>query len=566
MNTSKLRRQVAFARHIPPEKLAARVMLAAKRHVYQKLLWRTPAPALATHRLTRSANPPEAVFAPRSSVQKLSSGAFELTFLHHVRTFSIPFEWHRNELAVGTRLWKLNLHYHEFTESLTDEDFLHVVEDWIRHNEPFRESYWKDSWNSFALSIRVVVWMQQIAARRLPQESPLLESLILPSLVRQLRFLRSNLELDIGGNHLIKNVKALIWAGAFFSGHEADAWKQLGVSLLAHVLREQMLPDGMHNERSASYHAQVFADLLEIYNALGQDPIRSQLKDTLSAMAQTCVDLTHPDGGPVLFNDAGLAMAYSPEACLAAYQKLFDTSCPTALAAFSYPNAGYFGWRSQSVYLVADCGPIAPDDLPAHGHGDVLSFELSWEGRRVVVDQGVFEYNEGIRRMQARSASSHNTVCFVDADQADFFGAFRVGDRPRAQVLEFSANSESFHFSGTHDAFARLTGAPKHQRTFSADANKVRIEDRITGKPTRQARLAFLLHPAVRLSRLEEKWLLELPGVALVLTSTIALEVEAAVWWPDMGQELKTTRLVGVIEPGVVQVVTEVHSAANQQS
>ena len=29
-------------------------------------------------------------------------------------------------------------------------------------------------------------------------------------------FLRNNLELDIQGNHLIKNIKALLWASSFF--------------------------------------------------------------------------------------------------------------------------------------------------------------------------------------------------------------------------------------------------------------------------------------------------------------------------------------------------------------
>jgi uncharacterized heparinase superfamily protein len=51
--------------------------------------------------------------------------------------------------------------------------------------------------------------------------------------------------------------------------------------------------------------------------------------------------------------------------------------------------------RTQSSYLVADCGRISPADLPAHGHGDVLSSERSVKGHRIIVDQGVYEYFAG---------------------------------------------------------------------------------------------------------------------------------------------------------------------------
>ena len=56
---------------------------------------------------------------------------------------------------------------------------------------------------------------------------------------------------------------------------------------------------------------------------------------------------------------------------------------------------GYFGARLGDDYLVVDCGRIGPDDLPAHAHGDVLSFELSIAGHRIIVDQGVYEYVAG---------------------------------------------------------------------------------------------------------------------------------------------------------------------------
>ena len=91
------------------------------------------------------------------------------------------------------------------------------------------------------------------------------------SLAAQLIFLEANLETDIGGNHLIKNIKALIWASAFFQGPDAARWRKLGLDLLARELTAQILTDGVHYERSPSYHCQRLADLLECRHALGAE-------------------------------------------------------------------------------------------------------------------------------------------------------------------------------------------------------------------------------------------------------------------------------------------------------
>ena len=157
------------------------------------------------------------------------------------------------------------------------------------------------------------------------------------------------------------------------------------------------------------------------------------LDEALKAMAQPTADLAHPDGGPAEFNDAGLTMAYAPAQCLAAFAKLIkQTAAPAPV--FAYPDAGYFGRREGGDYFVADCGRIGPDALPAHAHGDILSFELSIAGERIVVDPGVYEYVDGPRRRAARAAASHNTLCFDGLDQAEFFGAFRCARRPNVEL------------------------------------------------------------------------------------------------------------------------------------
>ena len=56
------------------------------------------------------------------------------------------------------------------------------------------------------------------------------------SLAEQMAFLEANLETDIGGNHLVKNIKALLWASVFFDGRDVERWRALGLKLLREEL------------------------------------------------------------------------------------------------------------------------------------------------------------------------------------------------------------------------------------------------------------------------------------------------------------------------------------------
>jgi uncharacterized heparinase superfamily protein len=543
----RLSNNLFFVRHVPLSKLASRLALTCKRQTLSRL------PRLSPHR--PSSDPGDGrghalrpLFAARNACWRSDGKDVEVTFLGVSRQIRTPIDWHSSELATGTRLWKLNLHYMEFLEAADDAAFAEIVTDWIRANPPFEKEYWLDSWNSFALSIRVVVWMQQLALRgdRLASSTA---AAMRASLLRQMRFLEANLETDIGGNHLIKNIKALIWASAFFSGPDADRWRELGLRLLRKELARQILPDGVHYERSPSYHCQVFADLLECRQALNEDPLNGAFDDALARMAQACVDLSHSDDRVAQFNDSGLSMAYGPAQCLDVYERLFGRR-PTRRDVFAFSNAGYFGLWAEGAYFIADCGRIGPDDLPAHAHGDISSFEYSFGNRRLIVDQGVFEYNPGERRDMSRSAKHHNTLCFEGADQAEFFESFRCGRRPNVTIRLFERTADGFVLEGAHDGFARLPGAPVHVRKFSVTPAQIEICDRIEGRTDRPASIGFLLHPEAKVEAAGNVAWITSGAVALRMRWTQPIEVEDAVWWPDMGREESTKRLRVRLEDG----------------
>ncbi len=495
-----------------------------------------PVPALAPH-------PPRPVFPARRGI--IDGAVF--TFLGRSHRMSGRVDWSAPSLAPKDQLWRMNLHYMEYLEEVDDARFLALIDEWIEANPINRPGAWRDSHNSYALSLRVVVWMQQFAARVLIPTAR-----VAASLAEQMRFLEANLETDLGGNHLLKNIKALVWASAFFAGAAAERRRGEVLRRLEAALVGQILPDGVHFERSPSYHAQVFADLLECRHALAT-AAPPALDAALKAMAQATADLAHPDGGPALFNDSGLTMAYAPGECLSVFTKLFKQTVLPARA-FAYRDAGYFGRREGRDYFVADCGRIGPDALPAHAHGDILSFELSLAGLRFVVDPGVYKYVEGGRRRAARAAARHNTLCFDGLDQAEFFGAFRCGRRPNVMLRELVREPDRLVLEGTHDGY----GPHKHVRRFEQTSGVLRIVDRISGQP-RMAGIGFLLHPEVEVCLEAGGALLSRGETRARFCASLDIVCEDAVWWPDMGREMATKRLRLSAPPGLSEVTSEFH-------
>jgi uncharacterized heparinase superfamily protein len=537
---SRLLRDIEFARHVPIARMIRRLRLDARRRFSD----------LGPHRASKAPPPPAMradlpppLFPPRATILRREGEDLVFHLLGvDTRMAGGRVDWR----AGGDQLRRMTLHYMEYLEGVDDALWNEIVGRWLASNDVPAPGAWRDSWNSYALSLRVVVLMQELARREI---APMLRRRVEASVAQQLLHLERNLETDIGGNHLVKNTKALLWASCCFERPHAARWRTLGLRLLDDALTRQILPDGAHIERSPAYQCQVFADLLECRAALGADPLGGRLDDALRRLAQATADLAHPDGAVAQFNDAGLDMAYRPRVCLEAYARLFGEA-PAPRRVFALPQAGFFGARLGDDYVVLDCGRIGPDDLPAHAHGDVLSFELSVAGRRMIVDQGVFEYVEGERRQVSRAAASHNTLSLDGAYMADFFGAFRCGRRPNVTLRRYEAREDGFLLEGAHDGYAHLPGGPVHLRRFDFSPGAITIEDRLEGRTERAARIGFLLHPEVEIVEDGESLRLARGPARLVMTASAPRRLEGAVWWPNMGVERTTRRILVDLPPG----------------
>lgn len=485
---------------------------------------------------------PHPIFPPRTDQGEPTESGFVLRTPWGARQHSLPIEWNSSGDSPIDGSWLNRLHYMEFLEGLPTPLMEDIILDWIHTNPLTSASSLKVAWHPFATSIRAVVWMQQIGLRRdsLPSKFLLEAS---ASIATHLRLIEKTYESDLRGNHLIKNVKALLWGAAFFSDSEGMRWRRLGERLLSEELTEQILPDGTHYERSPTYHCQVMADFLECHTVLPDGPLRSALRSALVKMGASGALLTHPDGQIAQFNDCALRNAYTTAQCLEVLSRIAPVTVPEA-GPFSLMHAGYFGMRSAEDYLIVDCGPVAPDYLIGHGHGDILSFEWSLAGQRIFVDQGTFQNAAGRERDISRSSLSHNTVTIDGEEQCDFYGAHRCGRRARASLLDWKFSENGFTLIGTHDGFRHLPGAPRHVRQFEATSGGLVIVDRIDGRqPGTQAQASFLLHPACTVSIAGQEATITREGVTVEVRAPSPLRLEDAEWFPDLYVSQATKRI-----------------------
>jgi uncharacterized heparinase superfamily protein len=456
-----------------------------------------------------------------------------------VSTIDVPMAWHDN---ARPQLDLMHLHYMDYLPEVDDATFGALLRDWIAQNRRDRRDCWRDAWHSYSISIRAVVWMSELSERRARLDVATCD-LAHRSIVAQLRCLARNVERDIGGNHLIKNLRCLLWGGRYFDGPEAARWHRAGSRLLDTELKRQILADGTHYERSPAYHAQVFADLVDC-RRLVSERLRIRLDSKLRKMAGVLADLTHPDGDVSLFNDGTLDMSHQPDVLLDVWADEIGER-PAQHPIVRLPDAGYFGLRSADSLCLVDCGSVGPKDLPAHSHGDALAFEWSVDGQRIIVDFGVFEYQAGPRRMESRATRSHNTVTVDDADQCEFWGSFRIGRRPRVLLRECGYDEhQGLVVEGSHDGFRHLTGRPEHRRRFEVRAGEVSVTDAVSGGAGQSVRARLLLHPGVGIERDGSTLLLRQGRTVIDVESTGTFTIEKATWCPSFGVELETQRIV----------------------
>lgn len=459
-----------------------------------------PVPAYPGARLQ-----PRAPFLPPAARAQARADllAGEFSFLNRREQVGFPPRWNALELP---RLWRYNLHYFEYIWDLGYDAARAAALDWIERHALARD---QTGWEPYPTSLRLVNWCAFFYGehRRRTEADAALRDALWGSIFLQAEWLSRHLETHLLGNHLLENAAALLLAGRCFGGECAGRWERSGRGVLASELPEQVLEDGGHVERSPMYQLRVAWLLLTLRNA-DADALAPLVAGPLAGLLRAASQLRHPDGEIALFNDSAFGVYPAPQALLAASERVGGGPAPApsqACAGFALARTGYFGARGEGgAFVVCDAAPIGPDYQPGHAHGDLLSFELSFNGRRVVADSGVHGYEDDPLRAWCRSTRAHNTVEIDGQSQCEFWSVFRVARRGRPRDVRFETRTDGFRLTAWHDGYQRLAGRPRHQRRFAwHERGVLLVKDEVTSDRRVTARSRLHLHPDCVVERVE---------------------------------------------------------------
>jgi len=426
----------------------------------------------------------------------LDDGQF--CFLNEVGVAELPFDWNAKKMS---KLWLYNLHYFDYLnqQQIDQQLAFDLMQDWVSKN-PVGVG---NGWEPYTLSLRIVNWIKFLSVSGDKDE------LLYVSLYLQSRYLFKHLEYHLLGNHLFKNGVALLFAGAFFEGKEAQNWLKKGQAIVTRQTKEQVLADGGHFERSPMYHVLILEDILDCLNldkgggffsSIEQGFMRSKAADMLAFLA----DIVHQDNEIPFFNDSALRIASSPQAVFSYADMLgIKYTKKGGTSVINKPDFGMFVLQNSLSRVMFDVGFIGPQYLPGHAHCDTLSYELSLLGKRCIVNSGTFQY-AGDERNLFRATQAHNTVQIDGLEQHEIWSTFRVARRGYPFDVSVVKRTDEVECSAAVSSFKSLAGSPFHKRVLNHQNSHLIITDVIEGKGRHLAESFVHLHPDVQVNRVDD--------------------------------------------------------------
>jgi len=302
--------------------------------------------------------------------------------------------------------------------------------------------------------------------------------------------LARNLEYHLLGNHLLEDGFGLLWGGFYL---HSDRWWRKGKEVVLSQLREQILQDGGHFERSPMYHSLLLWRILDTINLLlGSGKMDTTVRSLVKYGRKMVGWLrSYPFDGTGYLNDSAQAMVPTKEALLDYARRLGIDFSRTELRSSGFRVLSGLERKGNTFRVLADVGSVGPSYIPGHAHAGTLSFELCVDDVPILIDTGTSTYEANERRVYERSTHAHNTVSIGRLNSSEVWGVFRVARRARV-VIE---HDEPNHLVAMHDGYKSRLGLV-HRRDWQLHSG-LTINDRLIGRSARQygGTAHFIFHP-----------------------------------------------------------------------
>lgn len=488
----------------------------------------------------------------------------KLTLLNKREDLGDRFDWASISNENSTHLWRFQLQYHEFllrafafsvASGSSSSVLIERMKGWSSEYAGKKINWDNDAWHPYCLSRRIPVWCQLLFVLDLEADE---RTFVVDQVQRFAKYLHRSLEWDIGGNHLLENLRGLAYAGCLFV--EAK-W---GTDLLEFVFKTlkrqtelQILPSGEHFEKSPMYHCQVLWIYLEIA-LLCRDAhpeLSNHCRSVSERIHRFLERICHPDGEIALFGDS--VFEECPD--VASIRRLMNvvaenswrTPVKPAVSNETIVDDGdidYFVFGNDKNRTIVDCGDVAAAGLPAHGHCDQGTFETSLDGERVITDTGIIDYSGSIEQRFCKSSVSHNVTMLDGRNTCDIWGKFRMGFRgsiANCRIGKIANQPSSTFVSFQHDSYRRLSCISLNRLIGQFDADNIfcfdycDVQTEIESKVNRNSLLHF--HPRIQLNQVDEfqfvfstsrrEWKLSFFDVD-------AIEIMHGIYCPEFGKKV----------------------------
>ena len=429
-----------------------------------------------------------------------------------------------------------------------------LIDEWIRLQGAWDELAWRPD----ILARRIIAWLSQ-APLALTDADPQFYRRFLRSLSRQVLYLRRAAPQARPGAPRLVALIALTYATLCMANQLRH--HRIAVRRLVDELDRQILPDGGHISRNPEALIELLLDLLPLRQAFAARNIAPPAA-LLNAIDRTMPMLRffrHGDGNLALFN----GMGPTPSDRLATVLAYDDTrGGPLGNAVHS----GYQRLQAADVLVLMDTGRPPPLAVSHEAHAGCLSFELSSQQQRIVVNCGMPRTGRESWREVARATAAHSTVTFNDRSSCRFmvsrtFKRLLLGTPivtgPGRVTVEREETDDGLSLRASHDGYAGQFGIVHHRSlVISADGNRIDGEDRFT--PSRGDSLPraapdnfavrFHLHPSVKPNRLSDGHgvMLTLPDRDVWTFNTYArpVELEESVYLAGADGPRRTMQIV----------------------
>lgn len=413
----------------------------------------------------------------------------EFCFLNQKQNMFFPIDWN----PPFQRLWVFNLHYFDWAREWVEEAYLvknwqgknflieKLIDDWI-HNNPVG---FGDGWHSYTLALRIRNWIWIF--RFFPE---FINNKRIESLWLQLLWLEEHPEDFHGGNHWLENLITLSIGALHFNNDKAENIYKVSMKKLEIELSLQILNDGGHEERSASYHILLLDRLVDLSLLIEKKysfcPLF--LINAILNMTNWAIKIRLKNGNFPRFNDASkdscppidVVIYYAKKFLNKNYDgielpeknigiRLFllkgrldilqenkNLIFPKQTNFFtSLTETGWFFIRPNKDWeFIFKCGIPCPKHLAAHTHSDQLSFELIYKGKEIISEAGVSCYTKSKQRKYERSGQAHNIFQIVDSrrglnkwlESVDVWDVFKAGEKSYPIKRNFGFNNKGKPF------------------------------------------------------------------------------------------------------------------------